>query len=151
MGNERCAETGNHFGAGDIVISGRLFGLMVRIFVTIGVLSGLGLFVLLSINLLHHHYGFSGINLLILVPLLIGLLLSLGIIVAMLPYKRSLRSSFVGAKGIVKHVFRSGQVRIMVEGYAYVATPQEPVSKGDTVEIVAVKTSMHYDLAVRKV
>ena len=151
MGNEGWAETDNHSVAGEIVISGRLFGLMVRIFGTIGVLSGLGLFILLSINLLQHHYGFYGVNLLILVPLLVGFILSLGIVFAMGPYKQSLRSSFVGSKGVVKHVFKSGQVRIVVEGYAYIATPQEPVSKGDTVEIVAVESSMHYDLSVRKV
>ena len=151
MGKEGWAETEIHFGAGVIVISGRLFGLMVRIFGAIGFLSAMALLALFSINLLHHHYGFYGINLLILAPLLAGLILSLVILFSLGPYKQSLRSSFVGSKGVVKHVFKSGRVRIVVEGYGYIATPQEPVSKGDTVEIVAVESSMHYDLSVRKV
>ena len=154
VGNKGWAETGNHSAAGEageIVISGRLFGLIARIFGAISFLLGLALAALFSINLLHHHYGFYGINLLILVPLLAGLILSLVVLFTLGPYKQSLRSSFVGQKGIVKHVFKSGQVRIVVEGYAYIAVPQEPVSRGDTVEIVAVESSMHYDLSVRKV
>ncbi len=133
------------------MISGRLFGSMLRIFGTIGVLSGLALLVLLSVTLLHHHYGFYGVNPLITATLLVCLVMSLVVLFTLGPYKQSLRSSFVGSKGVVKHVFKSGRVRIVVEGYGYIATPQEPVSKGDTVEIVAVESSMHYDLSVRKV
>ena len=154
IGSEGWAETGNHSAAGEAgenVISGRLFGLIVRIFGAIGFLLVLALAALFSINLLHHHYGFYGINLLILVPLLAGLILSLAVLFTLGTYKQSLRSSFVGSKGVVKHVFKSGQVRIVVEGFGYIATPQGPVSRGDTVEIVAVESSMHYDLSVRKV
>ncbi|MBX8635155.1 MAG: hypothetical protein KIY09_01785 [Thermoplasmata archaeon] len=133
------------------MISGKLHRLIVRIIFITGSVSVWVLFGFLLLNLLHHHYGFYGINPLILALPLVGTFLSIGILFYLLIYKQSLRSSFVGSKGIVKHVFRKGQVRIVVEGYAYVAIPQEPVSKGDTVEIVAVDSSLHSDLKVRKV